>query len=226
MNKLTIIGVPQTRLFVIVIFLLISNSKAFAQEETYTTIRKNVNPLAYELNHDLSDQQDSLLLENKYLFKKVRFVNKTTEKVFDFKPAVKSAKISLEELPLGKYTVMFYQADKIIVFQLDRLLPFDYTSPLESDIAIADLEDTALASLDNAILVDDNDVASISTDFDLELDNLSSTLANNNSDKDYEAFEEKVSLSYNLTEKDRSKVQSRAEYRRTNLRPNGKPYSD
>ena len=216
MNKLTILGVPITRLCVIVIFLFVSNSTAFAQEETYTTIRKNINPLAYELNHNLSDSQDSLLLENKFLFKKVRFLNKTTEKVFDFKPAVKSAKISLEDLPLGKYTVMFYQADKIIVFQVDRLLPFDYRSTLESDIAVADLGD----------LVSDNAIVSITTDDDLEIDNVSTSIANNSPDKEFEAFEEKLNLTYNLSETDRSKVQTRAQYRSTHLRPNGKPYND
>ena len=216
MNKLTILGVPITRLCVIVIFLFVSNSTAFAQEETYTTIRKNINPLAYELNHNLSDSQDSLLLENKFLFKKVRFLNKTTEKVFDFKPAVKSAKISLENLPLGKYTVMFYQADKIIVFQVDRLLPFDYRSTLESDIAVADLGD----------LISDNAIVSITTDDDLEIDNVSTSIANNSPDKEFEAFEEKLNLTYNLSETDRSKVQTRAQYRSTHLRPNGKPYND
>nr|WP_321224895.1 hypothetical protein [uncultured Psychroserpens sp.] len=216
MNKLTILGVPITRLCVIVIFLLMSNSKAFAQEETYTTIRKNINPLAFELNHNLSDSQDSLLLENKFLFKKVRFLNKTTEKVFDFKPAVRKAKISLKELPLGKYTVMFYQADKIIVFQVDRLLPFDNQPSLETDVAVADFDDVTL----------DDDVASISTDVDVDLDSATTSIANVNSDKEYEAFEEKVSITYNLSEKDRTKVQTRAEYRSTHLRPNGKPYND
>ena len=216
MNKLTLLGVPINRLCAIVIFLFVSNSTAFAQEETYTTIRKNINPLAYELNHNLSDSQDSLLLENKFLFKKVRFLNKTTEKVFDFKPAVKSAKISLEDLPLGKYTVMFYQADKIIVFQVDRLLPFDYRSTLESDVAVADLGD----------LISDDVIVSITTDDDLEIDNVSTSMANNNSDKEFEAFEEELNLTYNLSETNRSKVQTRAQYRSTHLRPNGKPYND
>jgi len=173
--------------------------------------------LAFELNHNLSDSQDSLLLENKHLFKKVRFINKTTEKVFDFKPAVKRAKISLAELPLGKYTVMFYQADKIIVFQIDRKLPFDYIPSEDTAVAVNDLEDVDL----------DSDVASTDVkEIDLELDRVNTSLAKNNSDKDFVAFEEKVSLTYNLSEPDRSKVQTRAEYRRTHLRPNGKPYND
>ena len=214
MNKLTILGVPINRLCVIVIFLLSSNIN-LAQEETYTTIRKNINPLAFELDHDLSESQEFLELKNKHYFKKVRFINKSTEKVFDFKPAVKRAKISLSELPLGKYTVMFYQADKIIVFQIDRLLPFDYESTMDSDVAMYD---------DNEY---DSDVASADIDGnDLDFDTASLGSVSNNADKYLETLNDKVSMSYNLSEHDRSKVQTRAEYRATHLRPNGKPYND
>jgi hypothetical protein len=189
----------------------------FAQEETYTTIRKNINPLAFDLDHNLSNTQDSLLLENKLLFKKVRFLNKTTEKVFDFKPAVKSAKISLDELPLGKYIVMFYQADKIIVFQIDRLLPFDYVSDYDTDIAMNDLSDVDL----------DTDIAMADIkDSNLDFDTASLSLATNGDKEDFETFEGTISMTYNLSEPNRTKVQSRSQYRRTHLRPNGKPYND
>nr|WP_321236320.1 hypothetical protein [uncultured Psychroserpens sp.] len=193
-----------------------SNSN-FAQEETYTTIRKNVNSLAVDLDHNLSNTQDSLLLENKFLFKKVRFLNKTTEKVFNFKPAVKSAKIPLDQLPVGKYTVMFYQADKIIVFQIDRLLPFDYESTLGSDVVMNELTDGDL----------DSDIALADVkDINLEFDTANLSLATNGDEEDFDAFENTITMTYNLSEPDRSKVQTRAEYRRTHLRPNGKPYND
>ncbi|MCK8480104.1 hypothetical protein [Psychroserpens algicola] len=216
MNKLTILGVPINRLCVIVLFLLMS-SNSFAQEEIYTTIRKNVNPLAFDLDHNLSNKQDSLLLDSKFLFKKVRFLNKTTERVFDFKPAVKRAKISLEDLPLGKYTVMFYQADKIIVFQIDRLLPFDYEHAYDSDVASNELSDVKL----------DTDVALADVkDKDLDFDTPNLSMGTRGRDEEYDSIEESMSMSYNLSEPDRSKVQTRAEYRRTHLRPNGKPYND
>lgn len=217
MNKLTTLVAPINRLFLVVIFLLMSNSSAFSQE-AYTIIRENINPLASELNNSLSDSQDSLLLQNKYLFNKVCFLNKTTEKVFDFKPAVKSAKISLEDLPLGQYTVMFYEADKIIVFQLDRILPFNYYSKLDIDVTVAN------ADIEDVILNDD--VPNISKNVGLNLDHGFSSIANKNIDKDYQAFKEKTSMTYNITEKYRSKVQTRAQYRSTHLRPNGKPYND
>ncbi|WP_156115498.1 hypothetical protein [Psychroserpens sp. Hel_I_66] len=215
MNKLTILGLPITRHCVIVIFLLMCKSQATAQTEIYTTLKKNINVLAYELDHKLSDSQDSLILENKHLFKKVRFVSKETEKVFDFAPAVKSAKISLADLPVGKYTVMFYQADKIIVFQVDRVLPFDFNNRRETDVAISDLKDVELNTA-----VASTEVKGI----DLELDNSNFSRSNNNKDKEFEAFEQQVDFSYNLSKTNRSNVQTRADYRRTHLRPNGKPY--
>lgn len=214
MNKLTIFGVPLYRLSIMMICLLMSHT-SLAQEETYTTIRKNVNPLAFELDHNLSDSQDSLLLENKFLFKKVRFLNKTTEKVFEFKPAVKSAKIPLDQLPLGKYTVMFYQADKIIVFQIDRLLPFDYE--YETDVAMNDVSDVNLDS--DLAMADAND-----NDLDHDTASLGSAL--NTADKDFEELVTHVKKSYNISDSNRNNVMSRAEYRRTHLRPNGKPYND
>lgn len=229
MNKLTILGVPIYRLCVIVIFLLMSSSNAFAQEETFTTIRKNINLLAVDLNHDLNEQQDSLVLENKFLFKKVRFISKNLEKVFDFKPAVKQAKIPLSELPLGKYTVMFYQADKIIVFQIDRVLPFDYKPNIGTAVAMNDtseINDKSDTSITDYRI--DADVASADVEsIDLEMDSVNTLkVAANTTDQVVDKLEDKAIMSYNISEPDRSKVMSRAEYRRTHLRPNGKPYND
>ncbi|WP_456440348.1 hypothetical protein [Psychroserpens sp.] len=225
MNKITTIGMPIHGLIGLVLFALFFSGNLSAQE-TYTTIRKNVNPLAFNLNHDLSTTQDSLLLDNKFLFKRVRFISKQAEKVFDFKPAVKSAKVPLDELPLGKYTVMFYQADKIIVFQIERVLPFDPMSGIESD---------ALALNDSEILSDDidevalNDSESLSDEFDgveLEYDTANLNVATNGADLDFENGIEHFTKAYNISDPGRDNVQTRADYRRNNLRPNGKPYDD
>lgn len=73
MNKITTSGMPLNGFLSFVFFALFFISSLQAQE-TYTTIRKNINNLAYDLNHELSSTQDSLLLENKFLFKRVRFI--------------------------------------------------------------------------------------------------------------------------------------------------------
>lgn len=209
MNKITTFGMPYHGFLSFVFFALFFISSLPAQE-TYTTIRKNINNLAYDLNHELSSTQDSLLLENKFLFKRVRFIGNQGEKVFEFKPAVKRAKIPLDELPLGKYTVMFYQADKIIVFQIERLLPFDSLYGIHSDVA-----------LNNTEMVTDQ-VYNLDLKFDS--DNLS--VASNDSDVAYENEMKQYTKAYNLSDMNRYNVQTRADYRQNNVRPNGKPYID
>jgi len=209
MNKITTIGTPINGLIGLVLFALFFSGSLSAQE-TYTTIRKNVNPLAFNLNHDLSSTQDSLLLENKFLFKRVRFISDQAEKVFDFKPAVMSTKIPLDELPLGKYTVMFYQADKIIVFQIERLLPFDPLHGIDSDVALNDSEILS-AGIDGV---------------ELEYDTANLSVATIGTDIDFENGIEHFTKAYNISDANRDNVQTRADYRRNNVRPNGKPYND
>ncbi|MEY8847543.1 hypothetical protein AB9K26_01910 [Psychroserpens sp. XS_ASV72] len=211
MNKITTNGISINALLGLILLLFISVQNVSSQE-TYTSIRKNVNPLALNLSHNLSNTQDTLLLENKALFKRVRFIGKKAEKVFDFKPAVKKAKIPLNELPLGKYMVMFYQADKIIVFEINRILPFDLFDGLESDVALNNKFDMKSSEL-NPI-----DFESETSTFD--------TLASNTITSEYTDGIEDTYKPYNLSDLDRELVQSRADYRRNHLRPNGKPYTD
>lgn len=223
MNKITTIGLPIHGLIGLVLLAFLYSS-SLSSQEIYTTIRKNVNPLAHNLSHELSNTQDSLLLENKFLFKRVRFIGDDAEKVFNFKPAVKNAKIPLDELPLGQYTVMFYQADKIIVFQIDRLLPFGLLSGLESDVALIEPEilsdDLDNVSIEGEILTNN----SYGVDLDYDVTNLN--VAANGNDLDFENGMENFAKAYNLSDPNRDNIQSRAEYRRNNLRPNGKPYND
>ncbi|MFK7781114.1 hypothetical protein [Psychroserpens sp.] len=215
MNKITIIGMPIHGLIGLVLFTLFFGSNVSAQE-TYTTIRKNVNPLAKNLSHDLSDTQDSLLLENKFLFKRVRFISDNAEKVFDFKPAVKSAKIPLDELPIGDYTVMFYQAGKIIVFQIERILPFDPMHGLESEVVAVNDAEIISDDIDAFDLNDADDEKFDMSDANFEM------AINLDPDNDIEYSMK----SYNISDIGRDNVQTRADYRRNNLRPNGKPYND
>ncbi|TXD81744.1 hypothetical protein ESY86_16160 [Subsaximicrobium wynnwilliamsii] len=107
--------------------LLLFSASGFAQDNVHTLLKKNINPLADRLTEELSVSRDSLLLENDLLFSKIRFFNEEQkyDKTFYFKPAVKKGKIALTDLPLGSYSVMFYQIDRIIVFRVDRLSKFN-----------------------------------------------------------------------------------------------------
>ncbi len=197
--------------------LFIIGNSAFAQDEIYTILHKNINRLAYDLNHELSASQDSLVLNNKHLFHRVRFLNTTTEKIFSFSPRVKQASVSLRDLPLGSYTVMFYQEDKIIVFQIERLLPYKEPPNFRTKITAIPVEDSGV----------NDDIASVDSGIDVIANGLSSDRVQRTrkNDKNYK-LRDGGYFSYNLTISDRLVVQSRAEYRRTHLRPNGKPYSD
>lgn len=105
---------------------------------------------------------------------------------------------------------MFYQADKIIVFQIERLLPFDPLYGIQSDVALNNTE----MGTDNVY----------NLDLKFASDNLS--VASNDSDTDYESRIEQFTKAYNLSDMNRYNVQTRADYRQNNVRPNGKPYTD
>ena len=124
MIKATILSHSVKSVFTILILLLLVSPSINAQK-TYTTIKKNVNLTASNFTHQLSTTQDSLILESDIPFNKVRFLKDDFKKLFEFPGGVYDSKIPLNNLPLGKYTVLFYDESKIIVFRLARLLPFD-----------------------------------------------------------------------------------------------------
>jgi hypothetical protein len=124
MIKATILNHSVKGVFSIFIMLVLMSSSVRAQK-TYTTIKKNVNFTASNFTHQLSASQDALILEGDVPFNKVRFLSDEYKKSFEFSDGVHKSEISLKELPLGKYTVLFYDVKKIIVFRLARLLPFE-----------------------------------------------------------------------------------------------------
>ena len=70
MNKPANIELNVQLLSVILFFVLSVNFNAFAQH-TFTTIKKNLNPDAVNLEHDLTVNGDSLVLNSDYLFDKI-----------------------------------------------------------------------------------------------------------------------------------------------------------
>lgn len=124
MIKATILNHSIKGVFTILMLLLLISPSVNAQK-TYTTIKKNVNLTASNFTHHLSTTQDALILESDIPFNKVRFLKDDFKKSFEFPGGVYNSKIPLNNLPLGKYTVLFYDESKIIVFRLARLLPFE-----------------------------------------------------------------------------------------------------
>ena len=124
MIKATILNHSVIGVFSIFILLVLMSSSIRAQK-TFTTIKKNVNFTASNFTHQLSTAQDVLILESDVPFNKVRFLSESYKTSIEYLGGVHKSKISLKELPLGKYTVLFYDLKKIIVFRLTRLLPFE-----------------------------------------------------------------------------------------------------
>ena len=221
------------RLYLSVIFLIVMTlitQKSQAQKE-YTTISKNINPEAQELYHDLSPQGDSLYLKSESIFYKVTFLNSLDRKVYAFNPPVLEGKIPLHDIIVGDYTVLVYKKDRIIVFHITRVLEIEKPSDIiikndklinhdivgiESNLKKVELKGKAHSEVvANIIKFDDEMRAEIKEIKIAAIDDSFSSDQSNMSRK---------MQSYNITSVDRTNMQSREEYRRNNLRPNGKPY--
>lgn len=204
--------------------------RSHAQKE-YTTISKNINPEARSLYHDLSPQGDSLYLKSESIFYKVTFLNSLDRKVYQFNPPVLEGKIPLHDIIVGDYTVLVYKKDRIIVFHISRLLEIEKPSELIAskdikvkedfpiaEIPISKIPPIELATTDfamNEINTEDN--------FEFELNDIK--VAVNDSPVNVgEPIFSNEPKPYNLSDLNRDGMQSREEYRRHNVRPNGKPY--
>lgn len=204
----------------LLIMVTVLANKANAQKQ-YTTILKNFNPEAQNLYHELSPQGDTLYLQAESIFYKVTFLNSLDKKVYRFNPPLLEAKISLHDIIVGDYTVLVYKKDRIIVFHIKRLLEIevpDAMAPEAEIYANNNMNFDGVATIgvptENIQLAENVDVLSESIQ-----------LASNET-VSAETSEFKVELrGYNLSSMNRSGMQTREDYRRNNLRPNGKPYN-
>ena len=223
------------RVLFIIYLIFCCNFKIVAQGSNNNKLEKNINVLAENLVQNLTVSRDSLVLKNDKLFSKVHFYKDNFEKTFYFKPAVTEGKISLQELPLGSYSVMFYQTDKIIVFRVNRNSKFENTiesvagSELTTDISLtADLPplNTDLASTDGGpVLFDDgqNRKQAVRKRTNLDDKNKNKKFSSATVNKNLILTEDGM-YPYDLSNTKRDHVQTREDYRNTHLRPNGKPY--
>src|SRR5690606_5701396 len=191
--------------------------KASAQKE-YTTILKNINPEAQNLYHDLSPQGDTLYLGAESIFYKVTFLNSLDRKVYTFNPPVLTAKMPLHDIIVGDYTVLVYKKDRIIVFHIKRILEIEAPTDMVPS-ELRPLEESLIAKTipDNEIYLNGMMDAILHTD--------EMILAMKEATIDIEASHKHDGMkAYGLSSLNREGMQSRAEYRLNNLRPNGKPY--
>lgn len=215
---------------ILLIVITMITSMAHAQKE-YTTISKNINPEARSLYHDLSPQGDSLYLKSESIFYKVTFLNSLDRKVYKFNPPVLEGKIPLHDIIVGDYTVLVYQKDRIIVFHISRLLEIEIPSEIIASKDIAITQEIPIVkpvlsivipkekSINKAI----SSKIKINKKFELSAEEMEAVMSETKLDVN-DIVAENSPRPYNLTSINRKNMQSRSEYRRNNLRPNGKPY--
>lgn len=211
---------------ILVILMTVISHSAQAQKE-YTTISKNINPEAESLYHDLSPQGDSLYLKSESIFYKVTFLNSLDRKVYPFNPPVLEAKIPLHDIIVGDYTVLVYKKDRIIVFHITRVLEIEKPNEM---IASSNLNTIGVESILQKVDFKEKPQSKIVANeikFDAEIKSEFKELKLAANDDNFSSTQNNINRkmqAYNITSMDRSNMQSREEYRRNNLRPNGKPY--
>lgn len=220
MNLLNKITVKFYISVIILVAMTMIATRANAQKQ-YTTILKNFNPEAQNLYHELSPQGDTLFLKAESIFYKVTFLNSLDKKVYKFNPPLLEANIPLHDIIVGDYTVLVYKKDRIIVFHIKRLVEIEMPETRVPEMEIyAGIESgfgsVALANAPeqkNNQLIENIDVLSESIQLASQ-ENVGEGLPELNMAR----------RAYDLSSLDRTGMQTREEYRRSNLRPNGKPY--
>lgn len=231
----------------ILIVFGITNTYLFAQDYVYTTITKNVNKSAYSLEHKLNRSGDTLQLNSIYSIYKVEFINEIEHQVFQFEKQKNRVSIALQSLPIGDYTVALYhierndevyQYQKTIIFRISRLLPIPNTTEAVL-VAANKTEETTnhTQNMVNNVAEEAEDLAEINLDpeniqiadqvglnhKDVRL-KIKATKATSKITKTKAETEDLKPYNISSIRNNDYAIQTRAAYRRNNLRPNGKPY--
>jgi hypothetical protein len=130
---------------------------------------------------------------------------------------------------VGDYTVLVYKKDRIIVFHISRLLEIEKPSELIASKNVSVSQDMSIVKpvltkvnlkekSANKIVMNE---IKMNEKFELSMEELK--VAINDDNLNISKSSSKI-RTYNLSSLDRTNIQSREEYRRNNLRPNGKPY--
>jgi len=106
-------------------------------QESFATIKKNVNIEARGLYHDLNKTKDTLLLKSDKKINYVYSINRNYRREIDDYVNAKSYKVPLKNLSKGKHLFVVQQSPVLIVFVIrvlkDKVL---YTKVEESKITV------------------------------------------------------------------------------------------
>lgn len=234
----------KTLKFAMFIFLFIVFFKpSYSQDVIYSTIFKNVNKTAKSLNHDLNTSGDTLFIESVYKLNKIEIIGDSNLKEFAIHDSIQHLQIPLNDLPLGDYTIAVlltegydetYIYRKTIVFKVSRLLPIDLRMKNDMNILTTNMsyQGDQIAILDiseNKIIKVLPKTIHLANEIDeANVASTNQTQGINNKEIPNEVIKEKplTYKAYNLTDirYRNHNIQSREDYRRNNLRPNGRSY--
>ena len=178
-----------TSVICIMICMLFCVKFSFSQDE-FATIRKNVNVLAKTLKHDLNASKDTLILEGKEPIRRLYTIGENAGVVDDY-IYNRFYKLPLHQLKNGRYLFVAFESRKRIVFEINVL-----GSSAKSNT-------TAVTT---ATILDANPINSpIETSRAIAYKEHSDLL---------EAVNKKELRPYNITDKDRTGMQTREEVKR------------
>ncbi|PWK18194.1 hypothetical protein [Xanthomarina spongicola] len=237
-------------IFLLIVFI----KPSYSQDVVYSSIFKNVNKIAKSLNHDLNTSGDTLYLDSKFALNKIEIIGDSNLKEFAINDETKNLQIPLNDLPIGDYTFAVvlteghddtYIYRKTIVFKVSRLIPIELGNQMEMNTLPTNmsLHGDQIAILDlseNKIIKKMKKPVHLASHID-ETNKLSAISGNTISNNQTQAFDDLENIkttneiikekpirfkAYNLTDirYRNHNIQSREDYRRNNLRPNGRRY--
>lgn len=212
-----------------------------------TMLNKNRNDKANGLVQELNKVADTLFLKSDKDILRVNFLSHSTKEKLQVDVGTANISIPLYHFGKGRYTIAVYREDKIIAFDINRirdiLTPDGASDNFEESMLEASLSDNEKVKRgmkkrpekkEKEVIVDKGP-----TERDIKkkvLEEKKKELASEEEkpserDKRLEALanrskKESTTMVYNLSNKGNDTLvrQSREEYRRNHLRPNGKPY--
>lgn len=181
------------------------------------TLIKNIDPEANHLKHNLNINKDSLILESTKFIKEVIFYSNiatTKYRVHKYKTS-----IALENLAIGKNTIMVREGGNYIIFNIKIDAPINTE---KRDIVRTSVE----IEIDTPLITVKKEILRKSFEIDTQINTVKSDILTTFVEVDCPNGIKIIP--YRLSNRNRlpkcSRIQSRADYRATHLTPGGRRY--
>jgi len=215
--------------FLYTILLILSTFVINAQE---SILIPNTNIDAKELVHSLNKTNDSLVLNCDYIIYKVEIFNSEYMKIYEINK--KEIQLPLTELPLGRFSIAVFTNRKIIMINLLRNKPYTISKPVPR--VIKDTTPKVIPKLVNERTVYDTIRYKniINKKYTVIYEDIINETYDTirNIQKSFKVKDTTItirSIPYNISTKRndyRVIKQTREDFRKYNLRPNGTPYPE